>query len=97
MPGDPRVSAREAKLLPHQLPSCVIIQLGLALPFPWCNVPFPLGSRNTVVVYPFSRKPLNGQAREMTLVKSLLSYKAKLRKSEFMNIKPLLEDISSNY
>ena len=62
-----------------------------------CNVPFPLGSRNTVVVYPISRKPLNGQAREMTLVKSLLSYKVKLRKSEFINIKPLFEGIFSNY
>jgi hypothetical protein len=58
-----------------------------------CNVPFPLGSRNTVVVYPISRKPLNGQAREMTLVKSLLNYKVKLRKSDFINIKPLFEGI----
>ena len=61
-----------------------------------CNVPFPLGSRNIVVVYPISCKPLNGQAREITLVKSLLSYKVKLRKSEFINIKPLFEGIFSN-
>jgi hypothetical protein len=59
-----------------------------------CNVPFPLGSQNTVVVYPISRKPLDGQAREMILVKSLLNYKVKLRKSEFINIKPLFEGIS---
>ena len=62
-----------------------------------CNVPFPLGNRDTVVVYPISRKPLNGQAREMTLVKSLLNYKAKLRESEFINVKPLFEGIFSNY
>jgi hypothetical protein len=59
-----------------------------------CNVPFPLGSQNTVVVYPISRKPLDGQAREMILVKSLSNYKVKLRKSEFINIKPLFEGIS---
>jgi hypothetical protein len=59
-----------------------------------CNVPFPLGSRNTVVVYPISRKPLDKQAREMILVKSLSNYKVKLRKSEFINIKPLFEGIS---
>jgi hypothetical protein len=47
-----------------------------------------------VVVYPISRKPLNGQAREMILVKSLSNYKVKLRKSEFINIKALFEGIS---
>jgi hypothetical protein len=62
-----------------------------------CNVPLPLGSRDTVVVYPISRKLLNGQAREMTLVKSLLSYKVKLREIEFINVKPLLEGIFSSY
>jgi hypothetical protein len=60
----------------------------------FCNVPFPLDSQNTVVVYPISRKPLDGQAREMILVKSLSNYKVKLRKSEFINIKPLFEGIS---
>jgi hypothetical protein len=59
-----------------------------------CNVPFPLGSQNTVVVYPISRKSLDERAREMILVKSLSNYKVKLRKSEFINIKPLFEGIS---
>jgi hypothetical protein len=34
IPWDPRVSAREGKLLPHQLMFGVIIQLGLTLPIP---------------------------------------------------------------
>jgi hypothetical protein len=59
-----------------------------------CNVPFPLGNQNAVVVYPISRKPLDERARETILVKSLSNYKVKLRKSEFINIKPLLEGIS---
>ena len=33
MPWDLRVSAKEAKLLPHQLPFGVIVQLGFTLPF----------------------------------------------------------------
>jgi hypothetical protein len=59
-----------------------------------CNVPFPLGSWDTVVVYPISRKPLNGQAREITLVKPLLSYKAKLRESELLMLNPSLRVFS---
>jgi hypothetical protein len=47
-----------------------------------------------VVVYPISRKPLNGQAREITLVKSLLSYKAKLRESELLMLNPSLRVFS---
>jgi hypothetical protein len=59
-----------------------------------CNVPFLLGSQNTMVVYTISRKPLDRRVREMILVKSLSNYKVKLRKSEFINIKPLFEGIS---
>jgi hypothetical protein len=58
------------------------------------NVPFPLGNQKTMVVYTISRKPLDGRVREMILVKSLSNYKVKLRKSEFINIKPLFEGIS---
>jgi hypothetical protein len=42
-----------------------------------CNVPFFLGSRDTVMVYTVSRKPLDGRVREMILVKSLSNYKVK--------------------
>jgi hypothetical protein len=59
-----------------------------------CNVPFFLGSRNTVVVYTVSRKPLDGGAGETILVKSLSNYKVKLRKIEFIINKPLFEGIS---
>jgi hypothetical protein len=42
-----------------------------------CNVPFFLGSQDTVMVYTVSHKPLDGGVREMILVKSLLNYKVK--------------------
>jgi hypothetical protein len=44
---DPRISAAEAKLLPHKLSPSLIIQLLLALPFSmeWIHVSIPLGHK----------------------------------------------------
>jgi hypothetical protein len=68
---DPRVSATEAKLLPHKLSPRLIIQLLLALPFSleWLPVSILLGTKGLEKGLVFGTESTKSQVRKMASYK----------------------------